>query len=210
MDNENAVAKWNKYLGWLVLATSAFTAVSIVVLHGLQPDLNPFERAISEYVLGQHGSLMTVTFFSQAIASVALAALLMREIPGRRRIRVGGSLLMVAAVGAVVAGLFPADPASPFSRTTAGAIHMAGGLVRFLTLAFALPLLSAEFRSIPLFSTVAKALTAIGTLFVITFLVSIVFLANMNLFGLGQRMFIAILLIWMSIAAFPFIRRSDA
>ena len=210
MHNEDATANWNKRLGWIVLATCGFTAVAIALLHGLRPGLNPFDRAISEYVNGPYGTLMTVTFFSQSLGSIALAAIMMREGPGQLRIRIAGVLFIVAAIGAVVAGVFPADPASPYSRTTAGAIHMAAGLVRFLALSFALPLLSAALVKHPRFGNVSKVLNFLGVLFVITFLVSIVFLANVDLFGIGQRTFIAILLIWMSTAVYPIIRRPDS
>ena len=206
MDNEKAVANWNKRLGWLVLATCGFTAVAIGLLHVLRPDLDPFERAISEYVNGPYGSLMTVTFFSQSLGSLALAAIMVREGLGQCRIRIGGALFIVAAIGGVVAGVFPADPTSTYARTTTGAIHMAAGLVRFLALSFALPLLSAALAKHPRFEKVAKALTLFGVLFAITFLVSIVVLANIDLFGLGQRAFIAMLLIWMSTAVYPTVR----
>ena len=206
MGNESAVANWNKRLGWLVLATNGFTAIAIALLHVLRPDLDPFHRAISEYVIGPYGSLMTVTFFSQSLGSLALAAIMIREGRGQRRTRIGGALFIIAAIGGVVAGVFPADPVSPYSRTTTGAIHMAAGLARFLALSFALPLLSAALATHPRFEKVAKALTFIGVLFVITFLVSIVILANIDLFGLGQRTFIAMLLIWMCTAVYPIIR----
>ena len=206
MDNENGVANWNKSLGWLVLATSGFTAVAIGLLHVLRPDLDPFDKAISEYVIGPYGFIMTVTFFSQSVGSLALAAIMMGEGPGQRRFRIGSGLFIIAAIGGVIAGVFPADPASPYSRTTTGTIHMAAGLVRFLALSFALPLLSAALATHPRFKKVAKVLTLCGILFVITFLVSIVVLANINLFGLGQRAFIAMLLIWMSTAVYPIIR----
>ena len=83
---------------------------------------------------------------------------------------------------------------------------MAAGLVRFLALSFALPLLSVALATHSRFEKVAKGLTLFGFLFVITFLMSIVVLANIDLFGLGQRAFIAMLLIWMSTAVYPIVR----
>lgn len=210
MDNENVDAKWNRRLGCLVLATSGFTAVVIALLHVLRSDLDPFVRAISEYVSGPYGPLMTVTFFSQSLGSFALAAIVYRVGSGQRRSRIGGALFIVAAIGGVVAGVFPADPASPYSRTPTGTIHMAAGLIRFLALCFALPLLSAALAEHPHFEKVAKILTFLGVLFVITFVVSIVVLANINLFGLGQRTFITVLLVWMSTAVYPMIRRPES
>ncbi len=210
MDTKNANAKWNKRLGWLVLATSVFTAVAIALLHVLRSDLDPFARAISEYVNGPYGPLMTATFFSQSLGSLALAAIMIRDGLEQRRLRIGSVLLIVAAMGGIVAGVFPADPASPYSRTLPGTIHMVAGLVRFLALSFALPLLSSALAKHSQFEKVAKVLRFLGVLFVITFLVSIFVLANIDLFGLGQRAFIAMLLVWMSTAVYPIIWRPES
>jgi len=210
VDNKNRDAEWSKRIGWLVLATSGFTAIAVALLHILQPALDPFERAISEYVNGPYGSLMTVTFFSQSLGSLALAAIMIRREPGQRRIRIGSTLFIIAAIGAVVAGIFPADPASGYPQTPAGAIHATAGLVRFLSLSFALPLLSAALATDPHFEGVSKSLTVLGILFVVAFLLSIVVLANIQLFGLGQRAFIVLLLAWMSLAVYPIVRRPES
>ncbi len=180
----------------------------IVVLHVLRPDLDPYNRAISEYVNGPYGDLMTITFFSQSLGSLALAAIVIRVGLKQRRARIGSVLFIVAAMGGAVAGMFPTDPASPYPQTSTGAIHAVAGLIRFLSLSLALPLLSSALRTNPYWRRVGKALTFLATLFVITFLASIFVLANLNLFGLGQRVFIAMLLVWMSMAAYPMIRAS--
>ncbi len=196
----------NRGLGWSVLAAAGFTAVVIVVLHPLRPDLDPYNRAISEYVNGPYGALMTITFFSQTLGSLALAAIVIRVGLRQRRARIGSVLFIVAAIGGAAAGVFPTDPASPYPQTTTGEIHAVAGLIRFLSLSLALPLLSSALGTSPHWRRVGKALTFLATLFVITFLGSIFVLANLNLFGLGQRVFIAMLLVWMSIAAYPMIR----
>ncbi len=67
MEYKNTEATLNRGLGWSVLAAAGFTAVVIVVLHLLRPDLDPYNRAISEYVNGPHGALMAITFFSQSL-----------------------------------------------------------------------------------------------------------------------------------------------
>ncbi len=78
MEYKNTEATLNRGLGWSVLAAAGFTAVVIVVLHVLRPDLDPYNRAISEYVNGPYGALMTITFFSQSLGSLALAAIVIR------------------------------------------------------------------------------------------------------------------------------------
>ena len=199
----------NRTLGWIVLGSAVFSAVAITVLHVLQPDLNPFNRAISEYVYGSYGVLMTVTFFSQSLGSLALAAMVLRERLKLRRAWVGSILFILSAIGAAVAGVFPADPVSPYPQTSTGAIHAAAGLIRFLSLSIALPLLSSVLGKAAPWQTVGKVLSMLATAFVITFLVSIFVFANFNMFGLGQRVFIATLLVWMSIVAYPMIQKQE-
>lgn len=206
MEDKNTKAALNRGLGWTVLAAEGFTAVAIVVLHGLRPDLDPYKRAISEYVNGPYGIFMTTTFFSQSLASLALAASVIRVRLKQRRARIGSVLFIVAAMGGAVAGVFPTDPASPYSQTSAGTIHAVAGLIRFLSLTLALPLLSSALGTNPHWRRLGKALTFLATLFVISVLGSIFVLTHLNLFGLGQRVFIAILLVWMSLAAYPMIR----
>jgi len=208
MDSRITVKHWDQRLGWLVITACSFTFVAVVVLHLLQPGLNPLERPISEFALARYGAVMTITFYSQGLGSLALAVILIRVRPAQRRLRIGGTLFVFAAIGAAVAGMFPADPISAHTQTTAGAIHMAAGLLRFLALTFALPILAWTLASLPRFQKVANALKGLAILFVLSFLVSTVVLANINLFGLGQRTFIAILLIWMATTVYPIIRPS--
>lgn len=200
-------SKWSMRFGWLVMGANGFSAIAITLLHGLQPGLDPLVHPISEYVHGEFGFLMTATFFSQSLGSLALGVCVIRQRLNQRRALVGSALLMVSAAGAAVAGVFPADLASPVPQTSAGMIHAAAGLVRFLSLAIALPLLSSALAKHLRFQKVSRALTSLATLFVITFLVSIFALANIGWFGLGQRGFIAILLIWMSLAVYPLIQK---
>lgn len=206
MGDRNMETALNRTIGWTILATAGFTAVMVTVLHVLQPELDPFSHAISEYVHGPYGFLMTITFFSQSLGSLALAVIGSRVGLKQRRARVGCAFLVVAALGASVAGIFPTDPTSSNPQTTPGLIHAIAGVTRFLSLSLALPLVSSALRKHPEWQESGNALTGLAALFVITFLVSIFVLTNINLFGLGQRMFIAVLLGWMSVAAYPMIR----
>lgn len=195
-----------KILGWIVLVTQGYTALVIMVMHVLQPDPDPFVHAISEYVNGSYGSLMTSIFFSQGLGSIAMAAIIMRTGLKQRRARIASVLFIVAAIGGTIAGIFPSDPVITASPTSSGIIHAIAGLIRFLSLALTLPIISAIFKDTTHWKSAAKTLNILAYLFVIIFIVSIIILANLNLFGLGQRLFITILLVWMSIAAYPMIQ----
>lgn len=200
---ENVVNQW---LGWTVLVTAAFSAAMITALHVLQPGLDPLSHAISEYVHGPFGGLMTVTFFSQSLGSLALAVIVTKAGLNQRRATVGGILLVVAALGGAVAGIFPTEPTNTVPQTTPGLIHAIAGVTRFLSLAVALPLLSSALKRHPAWQSSGTALAGLAGLFVVAFLVTIFVLTHLDLFGLGQRVFIGVLLVWMCVAAYPEVR----
>lgn len=193
----------NKSIGWTIIISVSFTAIAILIMHILQPDKNPAVNAISEYVHGRYGALMTSTFFVQSIGSIAVAMLAMRMRPKKRKALIGGVFFIIAALGSALAGLFPADQISQTSLTSTGIIHTVGGLMRFISLAVTLPLLSSVLKKNERWQKQGRTLNILGILFVVIFLGTIFVLAPMNLFGLGQRIFITIVLAWMVIVSLP-------
>ncbi len=98
-----------------------------LALHLLKPDLDPSWRPISEYALGPFGWLMTVGFLVLAASCVLLFVAIASQVktwPGR----VGLAALLLAAIGFLVAGLFPTDPVTvaPEDMTVTGLIHSIG------------------------------------------------------------------------------------
>src|SRR5262245_56869925 len=72
-------------LSWLVyvsLTGIGCFAVSILALHWLQPGLDPLDEAMSYYVHGAHGWLLTVGLLALGLSSLALTAGLARTIDG--------------------------------------------------------------------------------------------------------------------------------
>jgi Protein of unknown function (DUF998) len=61
-------------------ATVALGALAI--LHLVRPDLEPSSHMISEYAIGPHGYLMTLSFAAFAISSVSLFVALLRSARG--------------------------------------------------------------------------------------------------------------------------------
>ena len=194
----------DKKLGWIIISSVGYTVLIVSTLHFLQPDKNPAVNAISEFGNGRYGNLMTTVFFVQSIGSIALAILVTRIKPRTKKYRIGAILFILAALGDVVAGLFPADPITIETMTSSGMIHAMGGMIRFIALAVALPLLSSAMRAHEQWQPYGRTLKVLGALFVIVFLVTILVLAPSNLFGLGQRVFIVTVLIWMFLVALPF------
>src|SRR5215218_6191207 len=120
----------------LLAFTGAFTfAVLLAVLHFIKPELDPSWHFISEYAIGRYGWVMVLAFLSLALGYVGLFVAIrsqLRTIIGR----IGLALLLVSALGLIVAAVFTTDPitVSEDAVTTEGTLHNLGG-----TLGIAMP-----------------------------------------------------------------------
>jgi hypothetical protein len=105
-------------------------AVLVIVLHFLEPELDPSWRFISEYSIGRYGGVMMLAFFSWATSITALFVALRREVASRGG-RVGARLLLLVGLSLIVAGLFAQDPvtAKPDELTTHGTLHAIASMI---------------------------------------------------------------------------------
>ncbi len=182
-----------------------------VLLHILRPDMDPLARTTSEYVVGPYGWIMTPTFFALALALVAVGRGLQQTLAPSRAKRIGVVLVYVAVVGIAVAGVFPGligppQPPPPYDQATmaayiqkAGPMHDLGGMVAFLALAIALPVLSHHFKLQRDWSPVFGLARALAYLYVAA-LVGIFVVAalpEIGFLGLGQRILIGAMIVWL-------------
>jgi hypothetical protein len=102
-------------------AAAALWLVLILLLHFIQPELDPRTRMISEYALGLHGWMMQFAFFCMALSCGALAAATW-ALP----LSLGSALLAICSAGFAGAGVFVTDPVSLAQRTQTrrGALHV--------------------------------------------------------------------------------------
>src|ERR671911_69713 len=120
----------------LLAFAGAFTfAVLLVALHFIKPELDPSWHFISEYAIGRYGWMMVLAFLSLALGYVGLFVAIrsqLRTITGR----IGLALLLVSALGLIIAAVFTTDPitVSEDALTTEGTLHNMGG-----TLGMAMP-----------------------------------------------------------------------
>jgi hypothetical protein len=131
-----AVPMWAARLS---LASAATFVVLLVALHFVRPELDPSWHFISEYAIGRLGWMIVLAFLSLAIGYFGLFVALrsqLRTIVGR----FGLVLLLVSALGLVIAATFTTDPVTVSSEavTIEGRLHNLGG-----TLGFAMPIAAA-------------------------------------------------------------------
>ena len=191
----------------IALAMFMGFAAIVILLHLLRPDTPPLQATISDYATGEYGMLMPAAFLAWAVGLVALAAAVFQGLPLMPRSWVGLVLLSISSVLMVLIGIFRGDlPGS--NPTSSGALHDLASLLFFLLLMIAMLVYSIRLRRAGMLSGGYAALLwlsiAAPPLVVATF----AFLDSADLVGLGQRIFVLVLLGWLALIAFGIRNRS--
>lgn len=196
-------------LAHLGLAGLSCFVVTVVPLHWLQPDLNPLNEAVSYYVHGARGWLLTVGLLGLGIGSLALTAGIARAVSGPG-VRAGRWLLVTWSIGVLFAGSFPADPPGNWDRpaSIAGMIHGNAALVAILTLPIAAFVLARSFRRDVLWQ---RRVTPLLVLAIATVLSMGAFMASLvpvmvspgppRLLGLTERILLGVYVVWLGVVA---------
>ena len=175
--------------------------MAVVWLHFLRPEYNPINHAVSNYAVGPYGYLMTAAFYVLALSVFALALGLFRCIALTNLSRVAMLLLCLASIGMVVMGIFPGDVhALHPPATITGVIHWTAAGISFLSIMIAAFLLSSSFKSDERWQEFRRlcfilALAMVGALLLYGIL------ALVGWIGIGQRIYIAVCLVWLLVLA---------
>jgi hypothetical membrane protein len=170
--------------------------VLVAVLHLIQRgSYDPVSQAVSELALGRAGWLMTLAFTLSGLGMLGFAALIRRTVPGAG---VVPALAIGSAGCTFLSAVFQAD--GNRTSTLHGAVHQIVGLVSFLLLVIAMFVCGNRFRRVPDWRPFAvPSLIWGGATIGAFFLVPV--LGN-DLFGIAQRIFLAVWLSWpISLAA---------
>lgn len=114
----------------LSLASGVTFVVLLAALHVVRPDLDPSWRAISEYALGDYGSIMTIAFLAWGLSAISLFVTIRSQIHTLIG-RIGLAFLLIGPAGPILAALFATDPiTTPLDAvTTGGIIHDLGAVL---------------------------------------------------------------------------------
>ena len=171
--------------------------LAAVVLHFLRPEYNPINHAVSNYAIGSFGYLMTSAFYVLALSVFVLTLGLFFSIALTNLSRTAMLLLCVASCGLVIMGIFPGDVhALHPPATITGVVHWAAAGVSFLSIMIAALLLSVSFKSDKLFQRFQRrcfifAQAMVGALLLYGIL------ALVGWIGIGQRIYLAVCLLWL-------------
>jgi len=203
--------RWLAYTG--LVGAACFT-LSAIALHWLQPNLNPFDRAMSDYAHGFQGWLAATGLIGLGIGSLALTLGLARDQRGLRA-RAGQWCLAIWSVCGLAAGIFHDDlPSQPSSLS--GSIHGTAAILGIFILPIAALLIAWSVRRDRRWQKTARLLFAVAVAMVVGFvIVNLSFLPVLTsaqapvLFGLTERLFFLIALSWLALAAIGLLKATD-
>ena len=176
----------------IVLTCAGYYVIVAAALHFLEPEYDPRYRFMSEYAWSAHGWLMATTFFVLALALLTVALALRSLYGPSRSARVGFGVLVVAAAGICVAGVFRGFP-----------LHDVGSAIGLPSVVTATLLLSWSFRRAPGWRPLFL-ITLLIALGMFTALLSMVIDVGMP--GLQQRIFLSLVLLWLTVVAHGLVR----
>jgi Protein of unknown function (DUF998) len=198
---------------------AALFLVLLAVLHILKPEYDPSWRMVSEYEIGRFGWAMQLAFFSLATASVSAIAAVWsqaKSIIGY----VGLVLLLVAATGIIIGGIFPSDPITtdPDALSASGKMHILGAQLGIPSIPIAMTLVSWALTRRNLAWTAVRRWLWLTTALVWLSFVALVFLAFVVakgplgpdvLIGWPNRLFIVGFSLWLMVVAWHGIQLSQ-
>jgi hypothetical protein len=158
-----------------------------LILHFVQPELSITDDAVSYYMNGWMGRLLSAGLVAMGLGSVVLAL----------RLRGVGGWVWIAlwGIGVVIGGLFPPDPRGHWDRppSVAGMVHGVAALIAFVSLPVGAVLVSRKVRR-----GLGLAVTSVVLLVVFFACLAPVFMNRPPVaLGLVERMLLGALMGWL-------------
>jgi hypothetical membrane protein len=194
---------------WATIAGIAIYIVLDIVAQLLPPHYSALRQAESDLGVGPYGWVMDVNFVVRGILSFAFVFGLYLAWPKTAKLpRISLALVGAWGVGAFVLAVSPADVSGP--ATVHGTIHLIAAGLSFLFLAVGVLGLSYAMPAESLWASVrpyAKALAVLTALALVVFFVGTgVPRIEHNLYGLLERVFLGLGLLWMLVVAIHLLR----
>ncbi len=191
-------------LATLTIAGIALYVILDVIVQALPPHYSPISQAESDLAVGPYGYLMAINFAIRGLLSLALLGALVSLVAKKSLSQVGLALLGIWGVGALILAVSPTDLAGAHP-TLHGIIHLLVATLAFACGAVGALLLSLSFARDTRLQSLRTPAMVIATLAIIA-LFPVLFGTSVNAlqhnFGLFERIFIGLVLLWMLIVAF--------
>ena len=202
-------------LGMFAIAGIALYVALDILAQALHPQQNPIRDAESSLALGAFGWIMALDFVVRGLLALALIAGLQKALVPAARSQVGAILIEVWAVGAFLLALFPTD--APGQRTLHGLIHALVALIAFFAAAVGALLISRRLAADPRWLHLRRPLSTIAV-FALAMLLAVLIAGQRlaaspqpgGIFGLVERAFLALVLLWMLVVALRLVQLRPA
>jgi Protein of unknown function (DUF998) len=177
-------------------------AVLDVVAQLLPPHYNPISQAESDLAVGPYGYVMTANFVVRGLLTFAFLFGAVAATRLGKTARVGLALLAIWGAGAFILAAFPADVTAVV--TVHGTIHNTTAVIAFTGGAFGTLFLSRHFNPegrLRRVETLARILAILAIVMYFVTLGALIFRRLADIFGLVERLFIGLVLLWMLVVA---------
>jgi hypothetical protein len=184
-------------------AAVLYLAATLLVMHVIQPQMNPGTHYVSEYAHGEFGWLVMAGYVVAGLGALAIAGSALSTLSGRWSPAVAVCLGLVG-LGLVASGLTRIDVAQANGTvvsTASGMAHELAGYVMFLGLIPGAFILSGAFRRDPRLVGASFAARLFAWGLVITLVLAIAVFQRVELVGVGQRVFLVAWQSWLVFVA---------
>lgn len=187
-----APAAWLGTLGALGAVTFLGTLLAV---HLADSGPSPVRDYVSDYANGPAGEVFTAGLVAHALGNVALAFGIWLTLPPSGAGRWGAVLVGLAAVGLLVAGVYPTD-APGLVSTTAGTVHRSAVMVSFPLEVLGLTLLARGYGQSPGWQGYGRRTLLSAILAAVALLWLVVAVRAGWPSGLAERAALLVLLYW--------------
>lgn len=187
-------------LAEIAMACFGYFIAALVLLHILRPDYTPVDHMISDYAVGRFGWVMTTAFLAISAGCLTLglgmAAAGPRSLAGRGAVL----LLWVAAAGLVATAIFPTDIETA-ATTATGNIHTVSFLVNVISLILCALLFAFSFQQSDAWRSFRWMGLGLAAALLAAFIAQFLTLHRGAPYGLTNRLFVAVLMVWFLVTA---------
>ncbi|HWW27647.1 MAG TPA: DUF998 domain-containing protein [Caulobacter sp.] len=185
----------SRRLAEVAIACFGYFTVVLILLHVLRPDYTPIDHMISDYAVGRLGWVMTTAFVALSAGCLTLGLGMAlagpRSVPGRAAVL----LLWVATVGLLTTAIFPTDLETA-ATTTTGNIHTASFLVNVTSMILCSLFFAVSFHQSDDWRSYRWAGLALAIALLAAFIAQFLTLRRGAPYGLTNRLFVAVLMVW--------------
>jgi hypothetical protein len=194
--------------GGLIIAAAGFWWTVFLMMHIVQPEVDPVRAPGSAYVLGQYGIWARASYLAITAALLAAGVGITSRLRKSRATSIALVAFRIGAAGAVLAAVFPMDYPGP-PQTLSGVLHTVGGGVGFLSWISGTVLFTVGIRKDPAWTRLSDALGVLAAASLVGAAVLITSIAVLGFGGFAQRILLTLLFAWLITVAIH-IRRSTA